>query len=110
MTESNINGIFPTPVYISKLNRNLTKPELTFIDKIKLDCHNNEGNIVSNDNYILNQKIFKNLKKDLDLKIQDYFDKIICKSEIGRVNNNSIVPDFFSSEKLRIVMAGIKNK
>jgi uncharacterized protein (TIGR02466 family) len=85
MTESSINGIFPTPVYISKLNRNLTKPELTFIDKIKLDCHNNEGNIVSNDNYILNQKIFKNLKKDLDLKIQDYFDKIICPS-------NNVIP------------------
>ncbi len=36
MIESNINGIFPTPIYISKLNRNLTNKELSFIDKTKL--------------------------------------------------------------------------
>jgi hypothetical protein len=35
--EANINGIFPTPIYISKLNRKLTNKELSFIDKTKLD-------------------------------------------------------------------------
>jgi uncharacterized protein (TIGR02466 family) len=78
MIESNIMGIFPTPVYISKLDRELTSKELSFIDKAKLDVFKNEGNTTSNDNYILNQKAFKNLKEDLDLRIQDYFDKIIC--------------------------------
>jgi uncharacterized protein (TIGR02466 family) len=78
MIESNINVIFPTPVYISKLNRKLNKKELSFIDKNKLDVYKNEGNTTSNDNYILNHKTFKDLKKDLDLRIQDYFDKIIC--------------------------------
>ena len=75
--EANISGIFPTPIYISKLDRELTLKELSFIDKIKLDVHNNEGNKTSNDNYILNNKSFKNLKAELDLKIQDYFDKVI---------------------------------
>ena len=78
MIESNINGIFPTPIYISKLNRELTNKELSFIDKTKLDVYKNEGNTTSNDNYILNHKSFKNLKEDLDLRVQDYFDKIIC--------------------------------
>jgi uncharacterized protein (TIGR02466 family) len=77
MIESNINGIFPTPIYISKLNRELTNKELLFIDKNKLDCHKNEGNITSNENYILNNKLFKDIKKQLDLRVQDYFDKII---------------------------------
>ena len=77
MIESNINGIFPTPIYISKLNRELTNKELSFIDKTKSDCNKNEGNITSNNNYILNQKAFKDLKTDLDLKVQDYFDKVI---------------------------------
>ena len=54
--EANINGIFPTPIYISKLDRELTSLELSFIDKIKLDTYNNEGNKTSNDNYILNNK------------------------------------------------------
>jgi uncharacterized protein (TIGR02466 family) len=78
MIEANINGIFPTPIYISKLNRELTKEEFSFIDKTKLDVYKNEGNTTSKNNYILNNKSFKNLKNELDLRIQDYFDKIIC--------------------------------
>ncbi len=78
--EATINGIFPTPIYISKLDRELTSKELSFIDKTKLDTYNNEGNTTSNDNYILNNKAFKNLKEELDLKVQDYFDKVILPS------------------------------
>jgi uncharacterized protein (TIGR02466 family) len=77
MIDSVINSIFPTPIYISKLNRELIPKELSFIDKNKLDIYKNEGNTTSNDNYILNHKAFKNLKEDLDLRVQDYFDKII---------------------------------
>jgi uncharacterized protein (TIGR02466 family) len=76
--EAKIHGLFPTPIYISTLNREITSKELSFIDKSKLDIYNNEGNTTSNDNYILNNKEFKNLKEELDLKVQDYFDKIIC--------------------------------
>jgi len=76
--EATINGIFPTPIYISKLDRELTSKELSFINKNKLDSHKNEGNTTSNDNYILNDKAFKDLKKYLDLIVKDYFDKIIC--------------------------------
>jgi uncharacterized protein (TIGR02466 family) len=79
--EAIINGIFPTPIYISKLNRELTNKELLFIDKTKLDCDKNEGNITSNDNYILNNKAFKNLKEDLDLRVKDYFDKVISPTD-----------------------------
>jgi uncharacterized protein (TIGR02466 family) len=75
--EAIINGIFPTPIYISKLDRELTSKELLFINKTKLDSHNNEGNITSNNNYILNEKPFINFKKELDLRIKDYFDKVI---------------------------------
>ena len=69
MSEAVINGIFPTPVYISKLNRELTTKELLFIDESKLDVFKNEGNTTSNDNYILNHKLFKELKKyNIELK------------------------------------------
>jgi uncharacterized protein (TIGR02466 family) len=78
--EANINGIFPTPIYISKLNRELTNKELSFIDKTKLDVYKNEGNTTSNNNYILNEKPFANIKKELDLRVQDYFDKVISPS------------------------------
>jgi uncharacterized protein (TIGR02466 family) len=75
--ETNINGIFPTPIYISKLDRELTPLELKFVDKNKKDHYKNDGNITSNNNYILNEKPFANIKKELDLKVQDYFDKVI---------------------------------
>jgi uncharacterized protein (TIGR02466 family) len=78
--EASIHSIFPTPIYISKLNRELTNKELSFIDKTKLDIYKNQGNTTSNDNYILNQKVFNDLKTDLDLIVQDYFDKVISPS------------------------------
>jgi uncharacterized protein (TIGR02466 family) len=75
--EASINGIFPTPIYISKLDRELTPLELKFVDKNKKDFYKNDGNITSNNNYILNEKPFASIKKELDLKVQDYFDKVI---------------------------------
>jgi uncharacterized protein (TIGR02466 family) len=83
--EAKINSIFPTPIYISKLDRELTSLELDFVDKSKKDFTGNEGNITSKDNYILNQEIFADLKKELQLRIEDYFDKIIC-------SKNNITP------------------
>jgi uncharacterized protein (TIGR02466 family) len=75
--EANINGIFPTPIYISKLDRELTPLELKFVDKSKKYFYKNDGNITSNNNYILNEKPFANIKKELDLKVKDYFDKVV---------------------------------
>jgi uncharacterized protein (TIGR02466 family) len=73
-----IISLFSTPIYISNLNRKLTNEELYFVNNKKLDCNKNEGNITSNDNYILNNGELKNLKEELYLKVKDYFDKIIC--------------------------------
>ena len=81
MIESTINGIFQTPIYFSKLNRKLTKKELSFIKKTALNAYKNEGNTTSNNTYILNQKVFNNLKTELDLIIQDYFNKVICSAD-----------------------------
>ena len=79
--EAIINSIFPTPIYMSKLDRELTQLELKFIDESKKHSHNNEGNIVSNNNYILNKKPFANIKKELEKKIQDYFEKVISSTD-----------------------------
>ena len=77
--------IFPRPIYLSKLERALTKEELKTINKYKKETYKNEGNITSNDNYVLENKTLKNLKKDLNKMVIDYFDKVICTS-------NSIIP------------------
>ena len=75
--QSTIMGIFPTPIYGSKLNRPLSKEELSFIDKTKEDVCKNEGNTTSKDRNILENEVFKNLKDDLYLRVKNYFDKII---------------------------------
>jgi uncharacterized protein (TIGR02466 family) len=79
--EATINGIFPTPIYMSKLDRELTKKELSFVDKSKLDYDKNDGNIASKNNYILNHKLFSSLKEELYLRVQDYFDKVISATD-----------------------------
>ena len=78
MTEPVINNIFPTPIYLTKIDRGFTKQELQFVKEQKKHCLNNAGNINTKDNYILNRKQFKNIKKFLDKHCKEYLDTVIC--------------------------------
>ena len=78
MKEPIIQSIFPTPIYTTKINRGFTKQELQFVKEQKKHCTNNQGNINTKDNYILNRKEFKNIKKFLDKHCKDYLDTVIC--------------------------------
>ena len=78
MKKTIIENLFPTPIYMSNIDRGFTKQELQFVDNQKNKCTNNTGNIHTKDNYILNRKEFKNIKKFLDKHCKDYLDKIIC--------------------------------
>ena len=62
MKEPTINNLFPTPIYMTNINRGFTKQELQFVDNQKNKCVKNQGNINTKDNYILNRKEFKTLK------------------------------------------------
>ena len=73
-----IESLFSIPIYTTKIDRGFTKQELQFVNEQKKHCHNNEGNINTNDHYILNQKQFKNIKKFLDKHCKNYLDTIIC--------------------------------
>ena len=78
MKEPIIQNLFPTPIYTTKIDRGFTKQELQFVKEQKKHCKNNEGNINTKDNYILNRKEFKNVKKFLDKCCKDYLEKVIC--------------------------------
>jgi uncharacterized protein (TIGR02466 family) len=80
--KSTINNIFPTPIYTTKLDRELTRLELKFVEKIKKESYYNGQNTTSNSNYILNEKPFLNLKKELDLRVKDYFEKVISSTDL----------------------------
>ena len=78
MKEPIIHSIFPIPIYTTKIDRGFTKQELQFVKQQKKHCSNNRGNINTKDNYILNRKEFKNIKKFLDKHCKKYLDTIIC--------------------------------
>ena len=80
-----IHALFPQPVYFSKLERALTKEELKMINKQQKKTRKNDGNITSKDSYVLENKTLKNLKKDLNKCVFEYFNKIIC-------TNSPIIP------------------
>jgi len=82
---SRIYQLFPEPVYSSKLERALTKEELKIINKYKKKTYKNEGNLTSLDTYVLENKTLKNLKRDLNKKVINYFNEVVCPK-------NSIIP------------------
>jgi uncharacterized protein (TIGR02466 family) len=78
MIQSNIQSIFPVPIYTTKMNRTFTKKELQFVKEQKNHTYKNTGNFTTYDSYILNKKEFKNIKKFLERCCKDYLEKIIC--------------------------------
>ena len=91
-----IHGIFPEPVYESKLGRELTKKELNIINKCEINRYKDMMNSdqfnssQSSDNYVLEKKELKNLKEDLNKIVIDYFEKVVC-------TKNSIFPHITQS-------------
>jgi uncharacterized protein (TIGR02466 family) len=75
---ANIHGIFSTPIYRCNFSRPFTHAEMDFIRKQHGECRLNIGNRSTKDNYILNKKIFRSIKKELERRLQDYLEKVIC--------------------------------
>jgi len=78
MTSPVIHSLFSIPIYTTKINRGFTKQELQFVNEQKKHCSKNDGNINTKDNYILNRKEFKNVKKFLDKHCKEYLNTVIC--------------------------------
>lgn len=76
-----IHRLFGVPVYATKLNREFSPEEMKEIYNNQNKVVQNVSNYSSTNNYILNEKIFANLKNDLDVIIKDYFNKIINPKE-----------------------------
>lgn len=66
-----ICNLFPQPVAIYKLDRNLTDKELLFIKNQK--THKNTGNSRSIDTHVLKNKILINIRDFIENSLHDYF-------------------------------------
>jgi uncharacterized protein (TIGR02466 family) len=76
----NINSIFPTPIYTAKLKK-FTDMELKVVRLMENQTVRNMGNSRTSDTYVLKLKHFENIKKQLDVHIRNYFDKVISTSD-----------------------------
>jgi len=82
MINSQIDGIFQTPIYRTSLTQDFSKKQLFFINKGKKGNNPGAGgNIISSNMNVLDEDIFKNIKQELHLIIEDYFEKIISPSK-----------------------------
>ena len=66
-----IHNLFPTPVGMYKLDRDLTAKELSFLKK--QETRNNMGNTTSIDNTILKAKELTQLRDFIETKVSEYF-------------------------------------
>ena len=78
MREPSIQQLFPTPVYITELDRKFTVKENKLVDKMQKKLFKNKGNNRSQNYNVLDEKVFSPLKKELNGFIKDYFDRVIC--------------------------------
>ena len=73
--EVRVTGIFPVPIYQTILSREISTEEKNFFNK--LERTKNEYNYNSKNNYVLDEEPLSTLKKELFLRVEDYFQKII---------------------------------
>lgn len=76
MNEPNFELIFPTPVMFNSIDRNFTKKELDYIESHSSATYRNEGNVTSNNTYILNEPEMVGLKKFVTEQLNEYIKRV----------------------------------
>ena len=74
----NTNGVFPTPVTFTNIERELTPKEKKYIEKQAEKPYKNQGNLTSTNRYILRDKEMKGLSDVIDRAVAHYFQTVIC--------------------------------
>ena len=72
-----IVDIFPTPISVTKMDRTFSQFELEFFDKEKLTAMQNIGNLMGDDQYVLDREEMKDIRalvqQELDLYLANVF-------------------------------------
>lgn len=69
-----IESLFPTPVGVYTLDKDITKEEINFISSF--EKRNNAHNKTSNDTNVLNAKEMESIKKSCQAGLNEYFEKV----------------------------------
>jgi uncharacterized protein (TIGR02466 family) len=76
MSEPSFELLFPTPVMFNSIGRKFTKKELAYIESHLTSTHRIVGNVVSNNNYILNEPEMMDLNKFVTDQLNEYLKKV----------------------------------
>ena len=66
-------GLFPVPVFIYKLGRDLTEEEMAFVMACKENLAPNSGNTTSAERYVLNTPVMKDVRYFIEGCMNSYF-------------------------------------
>jgi|LakMenE18May11ns_1017448.scaffolds.fasta_scaffold9918748_3 hypothetical protein len=76
IVEPEISGIFPTPVYISHMDRPFTPSEMEIFQNAEQKTVANAGNITSANNYILNEPGLESIRNILTAHTAEFIKRI----------------------------------
>lgn len=71
-----LQGIFPLPIMLTSLQRELKQEELNFFEQTQKSVVKNPYNFISEDTYLLNQEPLAQLKVDFEMVLNYYFKMI----------------------------------
>jgi uncharacterized protein (TIGR02466 family) len=74
MSNPKIMDLFPTPLYITNINKPISQKQLEYL--LNAPKIENMGNLRGEDGYILNQPMFAELKQFIMQCIKDYVDSV----------------------------------
>lgn len=78
MKEPNFELLFPTPVMFTEMDREFTEAELEFVKKHGKEgmTNRNVGNVTSNNNYVLEEPEFSDIKTIITGAINEYVKRV----------------------------------
>ena len=75
---SEIFDIFPKKIYISHLDRKITNKEIDEVLRLgEIDTHNNFGNLIGNNQNILDNEKFADIKNFIQKSLNEYIEKVV---------------------------------
>ena len=80
MNSSKIMDLFPTPLYITKVQKPLNLSQKDYL--LSAPTIPNMGNLRSENGYILNEPIFSELKQTIMLSLKEYVDSVYSMSNV----------------------------
>ena len=72
IVEPEITGIFPTPIYISYMDREFTQDEMNVFNSVEKTTVPNAGNVTSANNYILNEPGLEGVRNILTAHVAEF--------------------------------------